>query len=57
MKKYKIIYQEDKKIKEMILETIDIDFEKKPKNIIKITEEKPIFDINFLKKIMEPNHI
>ncbi len=51
MKKYKIIYQEDKKIKEMILETIDIDFEKKPKNIIKITEEKPIFDINFLKKI------
>jgi hypothetical protein len=38
MKKYKIIYQEDKKIKEMILETIDIDFEKKPKNIIKITE-------------------
>ncbi len=50
MKKYKIIYQEDKKTKEIIIETDDINSTKKPKNILKIIEQKNNFDFFIFKK-------
>ncbi|QKF73894.1 type II secretion/transformation system, F protein [Aliarcobacter faecis] len=51
MKKYKIIYQKNQNIKELILECNDINIEKKPKNILKIIELKRSFDFNYFKKI------
>ncbi|WP_198305611.1 type II secretion system F family protein [Arcobacter vandammei] len=50
MKKYKIIYQENQKINELILETDNINSSKKPKNILKIVELKKDLEFSFFKR-------
>ena len=51
MKKYKIKYQKDEKVEEMILKTSDLANENLPQNILEIKEEKESFKIDFKRKI------
>lgn len=55
MKKYKIIYQKDKKIKELILETNSLNNEELPKNILDIKELNKSFEFKIFKKIKIEN--
>lgn len=55
MKKYKIKYQKDEKVEEMILKTSDLTNENLPQNILKIKEEKESFKIDFKRKIRIDN--
>ncbi|MPL73644.1 Type II secretion system protein F [bioreactor metagenome] len=55
MKKYKIKYQKDEKIEEMILKTSDLANENLPQNILEIKEEKESFKIDFKRKIKIDN--
>ncbi|MCT7614861.1 type II secretion system F family protein [Aliarcobacter butzleri] len=55
MKKYKIKYQKDEKIAEMILKTSDLAKENLPQNILEIKEEKESFKIDFKRKIRIDN--
>ena len=48
MKKYKIKYQNGKKIEEIYLETVNISNEKLPNNIIEIKEIKHKFSLDFI---------
>ena len=47
MKKYKIKYQKDEKVEELILKTSDLTNENLPQNILEIKEEKESFKIDF----------
>ncbi|MDN5101621.1 type II secretion system F family protein [Aliarcobacter butzleri] len=51
MKKYKIKYQKDEKVEELILKTSDLTNENLPQNILEIKEEKESFKIDFKRKI------
>lgn len=55
MKKYKIKYQKDEKVEELILKTSDLTNENLPQNILEIKEEKESFKIDFKKKIKIDN--
>ncbi len=55
MKKYKIKYQKDEKVEELILKTSDLAKENLPQNILEIKEEKESFKIDFKKKIKIDN--
>lgn len=55
MKKYKIKYQKDEKVEEMILKTSDLANENLPQNILEIKEEKESFKIDFKRKIRIDN--
>ncbi|KLE11403.1 transformation system protein CtsF [Aliarcobacter butzleri L355] len=55
MKKYKIKYQKDEKVEEMILKTSDLANENLPQNILEIKEEKESFKIDFKRKIKIDN--
>ncbi|MCT7609832.1 type II secretion system F family protein [Aliarcobacter butzleri] len=55
MKKYKIKYQKDEKVEELILKTSDLANENLPQNILEIKEEKESFKIDFKKKIKIDN--
>ncbi|WP_151950267.1 type II secretion system F family protein [Aliarcobacter butzleri] len=55
MKKYKIKYQKDEKIEEMILKTSNLTNENLPQNILEIKEEKDSFKIEFKRKIKIDN--
>lgn len=55
MKKYKIKYQKDEKVEEMILKTSDLTNENLPQNILEIKEEKESFKIDFKRKIRIDN--
>lgn len=55
MKKYKIKYQKDEKIAEMILKTSNLANENLPQNILEIKEEKESFKIDFKRKIKIDN--
>ncbi len=55
MKKYKIKYQKDEKIEEMILKTSNLTNENLPQNILEIKEEKDSFKIDFKRKIKIDN--
>ncbi|WP_151952027.1 type II secretion system F family protein [Aliarcobacter butzleri] len=55
MKKYKIKYQKDEKVEEMILKTSDLTNENLPQNILEIKEEKESFKIDFKRKIKIDN--
>ena len=55
MKKYKIKYQKDEKVEELILKTSDLTNENLPQNILKIKEEKESFKIDFKRKIKIDN--
>ena len=50
MKKYKIKYQENNEIKELILETQNLSNEKLPQNIIDILEEKSYLKFELFRK-------
>ncbi|MCT7587769.1 type II secretion system F family protein [Aliarcobacter butzleri] len=54
MKKYKIKYQKDEKIEEMILKTSDLTNENLPQNILEIKEQESL-KINFKRKIKIDN--
>lgn len=55
MKKYKIKYQKDEKVEELILKTSDLTNENLPQNILEIKEEKESFKIDFKRKIKIDN--
>lgn len=55
MKKYKIKYQKDEKVEEMILKTSDLANENLPQNILEIKEDKESFKIDFKRKIKIDN--
>ncbi|MCT7556967.1 type II secretion system F family protein [Aliarcobacter butzleri] len=55
MKKYKIKYQKDEKVEELILKTSDLANENLPQNILEIKEEKESFKIDFKRKIRIDN--
>ncbi|MFY4750497.1 type II secretion system F family protein [Aliarcobacter butzleri] len=55
MKKYKIKYQKDEKVEELILKTSDLANENLPQNILEIKEEKESFKIDFKRKIKIDN--
>ncbi|MCG3658041.1 type II secretion system F family protein [Aliarcobacter butzleri] len=55
MKKYKIKYQKDEKVEEMILKTSNLANENLPQNILEIKEEKESFKIDFKRKIKIDN--
>ncbi|MFY4808159.1 type II secretion system F family protein [Aliarcobacter butzleri] len=55
MKKYKIKYQKDEKVEEMILKTSNLANENLPQNILEIKEEKESFKIDFKRKIRIDN--
>ncbi|MCG3671881.1 type II secretion system F family protein [Aliarcobacter butzleri] len=55
MKKYKIKYQKDEKVEELILKTSNLANENLPQNILEIKEEKESFKIDFKKKIKIDN--
>lgn len=55
MKKYKIKYQKDEKVEELILKTSDLTNENLPQNILEIKEEKESFRIDFKRKIKIDN--
>ncbi|MFW2611709.1 type II secretion system F family protein [Aliarcobacter butzleri] len=55
MKKYKIKYQKDEKVEELILKTSDFANENLPQNILEIKEEKESFRIDFKRKIRIDN--
>lgn len=55
MKKYKIKYQKDEKVEEMILKTSNLTNENLPQNILEIKEEKDSFKIDFKRKIKIDN--
>ncbi|MCT7619388.1 type II secretion system F family protein [Aliarcobacter butzleri] len=55
MKKYKIKYQKDEKVEELILKTSDFANENLPQNILEIKEEKESFRIDFKRKIKIDN--
>ncbi|MFW2441247.1 type II secretion system F family protein [Aliarcobacter butzleri] len=55
MKKYKIKYQKDEKVEELILKTSDLTNENLPQNILEIKEEKESFKIDFKRKIRIDN--
>ncbi|MCG3716605.1 hypothetical protein L5F64_13525, partial [Aliarcobacter butzleri] len=55
MKKYKIKYQKDEKVEELILKTSDLANENLPQNILEIKEEKESFRIDFKRKIKIDN--
>ncbi|WP_323659957.1 type II secretion system F family protein [Aliarcobacter butzleri] len=55
MKKYKIKYQKDEKVEELILKTSNLANENLPQNILEIKEEKESFKIDFKRKIKIDN--
>ncbi|MFX4232941.1 type II secretion system F family protein [Aliarcobacter butzleri] len=55
MKKYKIKYQKDEKVEELILKTSNLTNENLPQNILEIKEEKESFKIDFKRKIKIDN--
>ena len=55
MKKYKIKYQKDEKVEELILKTSDLANENLPQKILEIKEEKESFKIDFKRKIKIDN--
>ncbi|MFW2600314.1 type II secretion system F family protein [Aliarcobacter butzleri] len=55
MKKYKIKYQKDEKVEEMILKTSNLTNENLPQNILEVKEEKESFKIDFKRKIKIDN--
>ncbi|MFX4235370.1 type II secretion system F family protein [Aliarcobacter butzleri] len=55
MKKYKIKYQKDEKVEELILKTSDLANENLPQNILEIREKKESFKIDFKRKIKIDN--
>lgn len=50
MKRYKIIYQEEKIQEQIIVETTNLSNEKLPKNVISIIELNEKFKIDFRRK-------